>query len=215
MPKNWKYIKKLLEKEFLCEKLRGHITYDLTDYKPAPWYQQHFIMKYDDKVLLDVIQPEFMWDKRCSYQDRYHNHKAKVKQQVMDKYDLGDYKFAGVTIKEILEETVDKAIKTDCHYQGIYGVSDIIDEIGTFLHSSIKESLDSRQDYFVNILAVLDRRCGKRKLKEIASDNYTSLPEWARRIYQIRFEIEGIKYCKHFMIAQSLDDNNEKRGKKQ
>lgn len=30
MPKNWKYIKKLLEKEFLCEKLKGHITYDLT-----------------------------------------------------------------------------------------------------------------------------------------------------------------------------------------
>ena len=60
MPKNWKYIKKLLEKEFLCEKLRGHITYDLTEYKPAPWYQQHFIMKYDDEVLLDVSQPEFM-----------------------------------------------------------------------------------------------------------------------------------------------------------
>jgi hypothetical protein len=48
VPKNWKYIKKLLEKEFLCEKLQGHITYDLTDYRPAPWYQQHFIVKYDD-----------------------------------------------------------------------------------------------------------------------------------------------------------------------
>lgn len=58
MPTNWKYIKKLLEKEFLCEKLQGHITYDLTDYRPAPWYQQHFIMKYDDEVLLDVSQPE-------------------------------------------------------------------------------------------------------------------------------------------------------------
>lgn len=41
MPTNWKYIKKLLEKEFLCEKLQGHITYDLTDYRPAPWYQQY------------------------------------------------------------------------------------------------------------------------------------------------------------------------------
>lgn len=64
MPTNWKYIKKLLEKEFLCEKLKGHITYDLTYYEPAPWYQQHFIMKYDDEVLLDVSQPEHQWDKR-------------------------------------------------------------------------------------------------------------------------------------------------------
>ena len=58
MPKNWKYIKKLLEKEFLCEKLRGHITYDLTDYKPEPWYQQHFIMKFDDEILLEAKQPK-------------------------------------------------------------------------------------------------------------------------------------------------------------
>lgn len=54
MPKNWKYIKKLLEKEFLCEKLRGHITYDLTEYKPAPWDQQHFILKCNQDVLLEA-----------------------------------------------------------------------------------------------------------------------------------------------------------------
>ena len=56
--------KKILEKEFLCEKLRGHITYGLTDYKPDPWYQQHFIMKYDDEVLLDVKHPKVYMEPR-------------------------------------------------------------------------------------------------------------------------------------------------------
>ena len=57
------------EKEFLCEKLRGHITYDLTDYRPGPWYQQHFIMKYGDEVLLDVRQPRIYKDKRYDHYD--------------------------------------------------------------------------------------------------------------------------------------------------
>ena len=73
MPTNWKYIKKLLEKEFLCEKLRGHITYDLTDYRPAPWYRQHFIMKFDDEVLLNAAQPDCKWGKRYHYPKIVHH----------------------------------------------------------------------------------------------------------------------------------------------
>lgn len=63
MPKNWKYIKKLLEKEFLCHKLRGRITYDLTDYRPMEWYQQHFIMKYGNETLLEAKIPNCLWRK--------------------------------------------------------------------------------------------------------------------------------------------------------
>ena len=214
MPKNWKYIKKLLEKEFLCEKLRGHITYDLTEYKPAPWYQQHFIMKYDDEVLLDVSQPEFMWDKRCTYQYRVHNYKYRVEKQAADKYDLNGCEISGTDIKKILDDVLDMAIKTDCHYSEVYGVSDIIGEIGTFLHSSINECLDYKQDYFLNVLAILDRRCGKRRLNKIASDYHTGLPKWAKRICQIRFEVEGIKYGNQFKIAKTSNGIDKKRGKK-
>ncbi len=91
MPKNWKYIKKLLEKEFLCEKLRGHITYDLTDYRPTPWYQQHFIMKYDDEVLLDVSQPERQWDKRYTRTEINWGQSNAIVAKVYKKHHLEEY----------------------------------------------------------------------------------------------------------------------------
>ena len=91
MPTNWKYIKKLLEKEFLCEKLRSHITYDLTDYRPAPWYQQHFIMKYDDEILLDASQPERQWDKRYDRTELNWGHSNMIVERLYQKYDLAAY----------------------------------------------------------------------------------------------------------------------------
>ena len=83
MPKNWKYIKKLLEKEFLCKKLRGHITYDLTDYKPEPWYQQHFIMKIDDEILLEAKQPKVSMDSRYNHYDGAWANTYQMKNQVL------------------------------------------------------------------------------------------------------------------------------------
>lgn len=64
MPTNWKYIKKLLGKEFLCKKLRGHITYDLTMYEAQPCEQQHFVVKYDNEVLLDAQMAEYKFSGR-------------------------------------------------------------------------------------------------------------------------------------------------------
>ena len=74
MPTNWKYIKKQLEKEFLCEKLKGHITYDLTRYEPRPWEQQYFIMKHDQQILL--ASDGFAFFTSAKYQEQYL-HKVK------------------------------------------------------------------------------------------------------------------------------------------
>ena len=201
MPKNWKYIKKLLEKEFLCEKLRGHITYDLTDYRPAPWYQQHFIMKCDDMVVLEAKQPNCEWDERCRHglasksriarrieENTYIRYERNTKLSENTKYWLGMY----------MREEIEKYL---AHRQGIYGVEEIIDAIGEYLHNDMEESLRSGE-YFVRALAVLDRRCGKRRLREYAKQ-VVSLddPIWLRRIYRLRFEAEGIPYSDEYNMA--------------
>lgn len=202
MPKNWKYIKKLLEKEFLCEKLRGHITYDLTDYKPAPWYQQHFIMKYDDEVLLNVSQPKREWNDGYKGMDINWGEREIIVKRVYEKYNLSEYSLPMRLVDSIAAEIIDEADKLISHHNGVFGVEDIIDAIGVYLHSDIETSLNWGQDKFIKALAVLDRRCGKRRLQEYASWDYTSFPDWLRRIYVIRFEAEGIKYNEHYITEQ-------------
>ena len=200
MPKNWKYIKKLLEKEFLCEKLRGHITYDLTDYRPAPWYQQHFIMKYDDEVLLDVSQLEHRWDSRHKDTEITWRERDAIAKKAYAQYELAEYGVPLDVVYSIVGKSIKEADKIVSHHKGIFGVRDIIDAIGIYLHSDIDNCLDWAQEDFVRILAILDRRCGKRRLTQYASWQQSGYPEWIRRIYQIRFEAEGIRYHKHYAI---------------
>lgn len=200
MPTNWKYIKKLLEKEYLCEKLRGHITYDLTDYRPAPWYQQHFIMKYDDEILLDASQPEHQWDKRYDKTGINWGHSNMIAARLYEKYNLVEYALPQYTVERIVSNAIEEADRISSHRNGVFGVHDIIDAIGVYLHSDIKKSLSWGQDDFIRALAVLDRRCGKRRLAKFAEWNYTESPRWMRRIYQIRFEAENIHYSEHYAI---------------
>lgn len=190
MPKNWKHIKKMLEKEFLCEKLRGHITYDLTLYSPTEWYQQHFIMKFDDEVLLDASQVECQWDKRFSYPPHSPYYLGlNIADKYADKYGDDVSKDA---LNRLCQDVVNDTFIFISHHDGIYGVKEIIDAIGIYLHSDIKDSLNS-PDPFINALAVLDRRCGKRTLQTLMEQRFTKTPAWLERIQKIRFEAEGIK----------------------
>lgn len=193
MPKNWKYIKKLLEKEFLCEKLRGHITYDLTDYRPAPWYQQHFIMKYDGVVLLEAKQPEYQWDKRYGRTEINWGQSNAIAERLYKKYDLTKYDIPRSVIENVVSKAIDEADQRTAHHQGIFGVHDIMDAIGVYLHSDISTSLNWEQDDFIKALAILDRRCGKRRLEKCVGWEYANYPEWLKRICRIRFEVEGVR----------------------
>lgn len=205
MPKNWKYIKKLLEKEFLCEELRGHITYDLTDYKPAPWYQQHFIMKYNDEVLLDVRQPKLSWDKRYNYYDGAWADTYQMTNQVIKKFDIDSCRVNGYSINRVIEYAIEQVKKAYYYDRGIYGVEDVIDCIGIYLHSNIDVWFKYCQNPFIRALGVLDRRCGKRRLRKLAESCCWTTPDWLRRIYVIRFEAEGIKYHEDYKKKKGED----------
>lgn len=195
MPTNWKYIKKLLEKEFLCEKLRGHITYDLTDYRPAPWYQQHFIMKCDDTILLEASQPHCEWDKRFNYPTVEYGACQMIAEKACLRF--GESGIPQAEVERITRFTTNEVMAYISHYNAVYGVAEIIDAIGVYLHSDIEKSLSS-EEFFILALAILDRRCGKRKLEKFAEWNYVSYPNWLRDIFRLRFEAEGLAYSKAF-----------------
>lgn len=193
MPTNWKYIKKLLEKEFLCEKLRGHITYDLTDYRPAPWYQQHFIMKFDDEVLLDASQPDCKWDKRYHYPKIIPYEIHQISEKLCREKNFARFGVPDYVWQYHAAHTTEAVLANMAHYEGIYGVQELIKAIGEFLHSDIQTSLYS-EEYFIRALAILDRRCGKRTLEKLAKEKWLHIPDWLKRIYLLRFETEGIRY---------------------
>lgn len=193
MSTNWKYIKKQLEQEFLCDKLRGHITYDLTLYKPAPWYQQHFIVKHDEQVLLEAKQAEFEWDSRSAKFNGRSHRKRQITDKLYEKYDLEQYGVPKDKIYWFVSDAISETLAEISHYNGVFGVKDIIEDIGEFLHSDIKESLSS-PSYFVQALAILDRRCGKRTLEKFAKKRWVYAPMWLKDIYRIRFDAEGIQY---------------------
>lgn len=79
-------------------------------------------------------------------------------------------------------------------YASEYGLMDI-DSMMTYIHLylnkySVKKCLDSK-NYILKMLAVLDRRIGKRTVKQLV-DNISNEPEWFRKFIILRAESEGI-----------------------
>jgi phage gp16-like protein len=57
---------------------------------------------------------------------------------------------------------------------------------------TIKEA-HSSDDNIIKILAVLDKRTGKRTLQKMKdSGAYLNYPQWVQDFYKIRFDAEGI-----------------------
>lgn len=189
MPTNWKYIKKQLEKEFLCDSLKKQVTYDLTQYDPAPWYQQHFIIKHGDNTIFESFQSFYYADSRYVRPEEYREPSRIILQRHLSPWRMDEKEFSK---HEILWQKEQAACEEYAHSQGIYGVEEIVYYIGVYLHSSISDSLNS-DEYFIRALAILDRRVGKRTLEKLAKED-TNIPDWLKRIYRVRFEAEGIRY---------------------
>ena len=62
--------------------------------------------------------------------------------------------------------------------------------IGKFLSMSIDEAF-THDNYFIRLLAVLDKRVGKRRLRPLL-DNIENEPEWFRKWIRLRCEAEGM-----------------------
>jgi N12 class adenine-specific DNA methylase len=63
---------------------------------------------------------------------------------------------------------------------------DFLSAVLEFRNLSIQDALKS-EDYIIKILAILDKRVGKRTLEKIKeAEEYKKHPEWVRQFYELR-----------------------------
>lgn len=67
-----------------------------------------------------------------------------------------------------------------------YCEMDFLNAVLTFRNLAIQDALDS-EDYIIKILAIMDKRVGKRTLEKISrAGEYRTYPDWVRQFYELR-----------------------------
>ena len=71
---------------------------------------------------------------------------------------------------------------------------EFINALTTYRSLSIADAL-THQNFIIRVLAILDRRVGKRTLQRLVQeDDWNGYPQWVRRFFMLRFDAEGIAY---------------------
>lgn len=197
MAKNWKHTKKLLE-NLLCNKLKGRITYQLHCYRPDDDWTGYL------EILLDK-KPLFKAGSNLVKNPNYSTHISEAEiRRIMMKYLKAD---SSNRSAEVNSTSIRTAAGFICSYirncqrqeQGRIFLENAMVMLGEYLSSDIESNLKSNSP-FINALAVLDRRVGKRRLQKLADKGNSIAPKWAWPFYEARFEAEGIKCAWNFNL---------------
>ncbi|ABR34777.1 SF0329 family protein [Clostridium beijerinckii] len=164
--KSWSGIKGRLE-ESLCDPLKNRITYFLTRYHKVHDAYGRAAIRLEGKELVC-----FSWIEM--YRQEY------AVSQITRNNLASSYKEAEDTLKSDWDK--------NCTYYDM----DFLEAVQKFFHLSIQDALES-DNYIIKVLAVLDRRVGKRTLKQICMKmEYLNYPDWVKQFYQLRFDFERI-----------------------
>jgi hypothetical protein len=69
---------------------------------------------------------------------------------------------------------------------------DFLDAVLKFHNLPIQDALNA-EDYIIKILAILDKRVGKRTLQKIKeTEAYKKYPQWVRQFYELRLETASL-----------------------
>jgi len=191
MEKSWSGLRKKLEQDYLCEPLRGRIQYFLTHYHHAPDHYGRFCVRVDGKEVLEANPYNE------SYIFALANELQKARNIPPRKWD-GKKMLYTEENRQIEKEAAEIAVNN-----GQMDIWQVMNAIEIYSHSKIQDSIYS-ENALVRLFAILDRRVGKRTLRNLAkigkistTDSTTSYqfknqPEWLNFFYAIRLEAEGI-----------------------
>lgn len=158
--KSWSGLSKQLT-DSLCDALKSRITFFLTRYHSVHDSYGRAAIRLDGKELV-----VFSWV------EMYHQEADTSELWKVDRQRPYD---------EMVEELKPKW-DADCAYSEM----DFLDAALTFRNMSIKDALDS-ENYIIKILAILDKRIGKRTLDQIKTANeYLQYPPWVQQFYHLR-----------------------------
>lgn len=145
--------------QFLCDELQGRITYFLARYHKVHNAYGRAAIRLDGRELIC-----FSW----------------IEMYRQDA-DLGlQWQQSGEYDEAALKEKWDR--------EKAYHDINFLDAALQFLEMPISGALKS-ENYIIKILAILDRRVGKRTLAKIAQrGEYAAYPDWVRQFYELRLE---------------------------
>lgn len=160
----WSGIRKKLETEYLAQSLRGHIQYYATSYSRSPDHEGRAAIRYDGKEIIKGCYWNNWMKAHLFPKDEKYERRMRVENAYMD----------------------DTALRL-----GIFDQRCFYRAFKEFDNQSIEKSLES-DDLIVRIMAVLDRRAGKRRLL-LMKEKMENEPETFREFYAIRMKAEGLQ----------------------
>lgn len=160
----WSGIRKKLETEYLAQSLRGHIQYYATSYSRSPDHEGRAAIRYDGKEIIKGCYWNNWMKAHLFPKDEKYERRMRVENAYMD----------------------DTALRL-----GIFDQRCFYRAFKEFDNQSIEKSLES-DDLIVRIMAVLDRRVGKRRLL-LMKEKMENEPETFREFYAIRMKAEGLQ----------------------
>ncbi len=160
----WSGIRKKLETEYLAQSLRGHIQYYATSYSRSPDHEGRAAIRYDGKEIIKGCYWNNWMKAHLFPKDEKYERRMRVENAYMD----------------------DTALRL-----GIFDQRCFYRTFKEFDNQSIEKSLES-DDLIVRIMAVLDRRVGKRRLL-LMKEKMENEPETFREFYAIRMKAEGLQ----------------------
>lgn len=161
--RTWSSLNKRL-KESLCDELKARITYFYTRFREAHDALRCAAIRLDGKELI-----RFKW---INMYEQENDISELIKQGIHLSFDK-----------------IDEMMKPKWDENGTYSGGDFFRSAADFLNLSIADALVS-DDYIVKILAILDKRVGKRTLEKIRdAGEYQNYPDWVRQFYELRLSL--------------------------
>lgn len=179
MGQSWSGIKKRLEEDLLCNSLKGRVEYFITKYKNSHDESGRVAIIVDGK---EIIQGNiFMYYKGYREVEQKYKNKLNVPRRFWNGKEV-ENDFENRQVENYIDE-----IRLE---EGIFDVWQFTDAVELFLSTSIECSLSSSNP-LVRLLAIVDRRVGKRTLKKIM-ESTSAQPIWLQYFYNLRYQSEGL-----------------------
>ena len=183
MGQSFRGIRKILEEDLLCEKLRGRVQYFFTIYHNAPDQYGRFAVRVDGTEIFKVNPYN---------ESVYIRYERELK---------AAWKAEHISEKE--NQRIEKEAAQKDVSEGYVDSYDVFRAIELYRNQKPEQSLWS-DNLLLRMFAVLDRRIGKRTLMKL-TDVYEYLPDWLKQFYGLRFAVEEILVSKRTMLLLSAD----------
>lgn len=167
----WSKTRKALT-DRLADNLKKRVSYSFAEYLTNYHELPVFYIRVDNKTWFssDLI----CFNVACGVQNKLME-ALPPEMSYHEKYALTERKASEITIRNTGFVDVDTIMKYIHEYLNVLSIDECL----------------SGENYFHYLLAILDRRVGKRRIKAIL-DNIENEPEWIRRFILLRAEAENL-----------------------